>query len=218
MTSALIGQITLSISFVFYLALLAPQLIHNWKYRSTQTLSLGMHYLMCSAYILDLLYSFGRHMQWQYKVVTIVGILSLAIQHWQIYQYSELNPQQRRHYRILTGLLCASIGVIIGILITESSWSPKIFVWAGGGAQIASLIYVIPQIIKNYTLRSTRGVSLYFVFMMIFLGGCDTVSAWALGWDWPSQYGAPLGIALKLILLYQFFVFSKVSRSVIKLR
>ena len=35
----------------------------------------------------DLIYGFGREMQWQYRMVTVVGLLSLSIQHYQFGRY-----------------------------------------------------------------------------------------------------------------------------------
>jgi hypothetical protein len=203
-----IGYITLNISFVCYLSLLVPQLIHNWKYRSTQHLSLSMHYVMTACYILDFLYGMGRDMQWQYKTVTIVGTLCLAIQHIQIYQYSAFNVQQRRRYIFYTGLLLSLLtGSIYGLVALELP--STVWIWAGGAAQAGALIFVIPQIIKNHTIQSTAGINLYFVLLLIFLSICDSISAWSLGWDWPSRYGAPVSIAIRLILLYQFFKYSR---------
>jgi uncharacterized protein with PQ loop repeat len=199
-----IGHISLNISFFFYLSLLAPQLVHNWKHRSTQHLSLGMHYVMCICYVADLCYGFGRHMQWQYKTVTLVGIFCLIVQHIQIYRYSAFNPQQRQQYQFYTVglliLLMSAIYILVATVIPS-----RVFIWGGGIAQIGWLIYVIPQIVKNHKIKSTAGVSLYFVLLLIFLALCDSISAWCLGWDWPSRYGAALGIIIRLILLYQFF-------------
>ena len=209
MTSAiLIGHVTLNISFIFYLALFVPQLIHNWKYRSTQQLSLVMHYLMSLCYIMDILYGFGRHMQWQYKTVTMVGLFCLAIQHGQIYRYSGFNLRQRQSYLFYTVIL---LGLLIGAvyLLIAQPFPSHMFIWGGGIAQIGWLLYVIPQIIKNQKIKSTMGLSLHFVLVLILLAVCDSISAWSLGWDWPSRYGAPIGVLIRLILLYQFFLFSQ---------
>jgi uncharacterized protein with PQ loop repeat len=208
-----IGYITLNISFIVYLAFLLPQLMHNWRYRSTQCLSLTMHYVMCAAYMLDLMYGFGRHMQWQYQTVSLMGLFCLAIQHVQIYRYSGFNTQQRQWYFFSTVILFSIlIGAVSALLFIRVS--PAVWILAGGLSQTGWLIYVIPQIIKNYKIQSTMGISIHFVMMMIFLGLCDTVSAWVLGWDWPSKLGAPLSILIKVILLYQFYIYSAKTTAV----
>jgi len=207
---AVIGSISLNISFVLYLSLLAPQLFHNYTYRNTQHLSWGMHYAMFTSYIFDLLYGFGRHMQWQYKTVTIIGLICLTVQHIQIYRYSGFTSKQQQHYWWSTGLL---ISLFISVVIGWGFFnlSPTIFIGAGAMAQIGWLIYVIPQIFKNHRIQSTAGISVYFVLLLIFLATCDTISAWTLGWDWPNKYGTPVGIILRLILLYQFYMFARTT-------
>ena len=163
-----------------------------------------MHYVMCGSYTLDLLYGFGRHMQWQYKTVTMIGLICLTIQHLQIYCYGDFNMRQRQQYLLCTFIfLCLFLSMIYGLVVAQIP--PNVLIWSGGISQVGWLIYVIPQIFKNYRIQSTTGVSVYFALLIIFLGLCDSVSAWSLGWDWPSRYGAPLGIILKLILLHQFF-------------
>src|SRR3990167_9795020 len=86
MTNESVGYITLNLSFILYLIFFVPQLFHNARHSRIQQLSLGMHYVFCTAYLMDLAYGFGRDMQWQYKTVTIVGLASLTVQHFQIYR------------------------------------------------------------------------------------------------------------------------------------
>jgi uncharacterized protein with PQ loop repeat len=68
---------------------------------------------------------------------------------------------------------------------------------------------MLPQIIKNYVNKSTMGLSHYFVFIAIFLNMCDSTSAWALGWDYPSKIGPAVALIGNLILLRQIFYYEK---------
>src|SRR3989338_11149191 len=87
MTHHVIGEITLSLSTLIYFFWFLPQIYLNFKRKNTDGLSLWMHGLLLLGYSADLLYGFGRHMQWQYRLVTIVGLICLFVQHIQFGKY-----------------------------------------------------------------------------------------------------------------------------------
>ena len=87
----LIGNIALNISFAIYLVLYLPQVIYNFRRRSTAGLSFLMHIILIIGYIADMMYGFGRHMQLQYRLVSIIGLVCLSVQHIQIGYYEKFS-------------------------------------------------------------------------------------------------------------------------------
>ena len=79
-----IGNIALNISLFFYLTHYLPQLYRNATEGKMKGLSLGFHHLLLASYLFDLIYGFGMKMPWQYKMVTLIGLACMLIQHWQL--------------------------------------------------------------------------------------------------------------------------------------
>jgi len=203
-----IGNISLNISFVIYFMWFIPQIILNFKRKNTEGLSILMHSILFIGYLCDLMYGFGCSMQWQYRMVTIIGLISLSIQHYQIGHYGLHHPQEKQFYKVLT-ILYPLLFIFCLSAIQFSHFNKSIFDLFGLCTNACWLIYGIPQIIKNYNNQSTLGLSTVFVCFSIFLNLCDTTSAWALNWDYPSKIGPMLSLTQNLILLSQVIYYAR---------
>lgn len=198
-----VGCFTLNVSFFLYLIFYCPQLIHNLKEKNLRELSLLMHFILCIATIADLIYGFGRDMQWQYRVVTLVSLIGLTIQHLQI--CSAICNRQTLLMSFILGT-----ALIFSIFSVYFNFLPKeLAIAAGAIAQVGVFIFTLPQIIKNHRGNTAIGVSIYFVFLTVILNILDTISAWTLNWDWPSKFGSPFALVLALVLLRQFWLYKK---------
>ena len=199
-----LGMITLNISFVIYLIWLVPQIILNFQRKSTSGLSLMMHHILLGGYLCDLLYGFGNALQWQYRTVTIIGLISLTIQHYQFWRYGFKNEIQKKQYKILTAcftifLIYMFIGLKFNII------SSLTYTSAGMLSQLCWLSYAAPQILKNYHSQSTTGLSAFFVIFAISLNICDAISAWSLNWPIPSKIGPLCALFLHILLFLQYY-------------
>lgn len=203
-----IGQISLNISFALYLIYLLPQLLHNYRHKQIRNLSLLMHSVLSFAYVLDLIYAFGRQMPWQYKCVSIIGLTCLSIQHTQFYHQQRQDKTFLFKYSFLSTALTLLLGVG-WLLLLNHMLEAKSLILINTISQLAWMSYALPQIIINWKLKSTSGVSLHFVIMACLINLCDTVSAWVLLWDWPLRIGSPALLLIKLSLLAQFIIFQK---------
>src|SRR3990167_7344106 len=208
MTSHLLGEITLSISSVIYFIWFLPQLYLNFKRKHTDGLSLWMHGLLLLGYSADLLYGFGRHMQWQYRMVTIVGLVCLFVQHCQFGRYGEKTKTFILNYSLLSFLTCIVFSYAI-LNFTLLHHHKNYYDIAGFVSDSCWATYLFPQIIKNFRQKSTRGLSVWFVILSIVLGMLDMTSALSLHWDWPSLLNSSIGLFKKLILIFQFAYYSK---------
>lgn len=207
MTSHALGEITLSISTIIYFIWFLPQIWMTYRRKSTVGLSLWMHSLLFLGYSADLLYGFGREMQWQYRLVTIVGLVCLLVQHIQFARYGLQTKAVRRHFAVLSILLASVFVYALFNLIAERH-GKMYYDMAGLASTICWTTYFIPQIIKNFRLKSTKGLSVAFVVIALVLSLLDITSTFALHWAWPSVLSECLTLIKKIILVAQMVYYS----------
>ena len=141
-----------------------------------------MHGLLLLGYCADLLYGFGRDMQWQYRMVTVVGLLFLLIQHYQFGKYGLHSKAIKINYAVLSVLTIFIFSYAI-LNFTYLHHGKKYYDIAGFISDICWASYVFPQIVKNFRQKSTKGLSVWFVILSIILSLLDITSTFALHWD-----------------------------------
>lgn len=203
MSASLVGSITLNISFVLYLILYLPQIIHNRKSSNLSQLSLSLHLLLFSSYLFDLCYGFSRHLPWQYKTVSVIGLALICVQHSQL-TFFFLKNKHIASARISTAfLLLTAFGLLYFFNQPSAYFSPAMIAMFGVIARVSGLLYSLPQIIKNQRLKSANALSFQFLCINLSIALLDTISSWSLDWGWPNKLGSPITILLMLIMLGQ---------------
>lgn len=202
---ALMGQISLNVSFLLYMIVYIPQLWHNRKPEHIAELSLSLHILLYVSFVFDLLYGFAAGMPWQYKAVDIVGCILISIQHWQLTSFF-IKEKLFSQNIINTFFFLFLLGSLFYF-----SWMPNdadTVVFLGTVSRGLGLVYCIPQIIKNQYLRSAQAMSLFYMYLNLLLAFLDSVSAWCLDWGWPNKIASPITILVMLILLLQGYAYT----------
>ncbi|MDF1756882.1 MAG: PQ-loop repeat-containing protein [Legionellaceae bacterium] len=202
--SALIGSFSLNISLFFYCIVYLPQIFHNRTTANLSDLSIWMHGLLFLSYSFDLVYGFASGLPWQYKLVSIVGLLLVSIQHIQLQKLFILQKYYSRFKAGVVLIICSSLLIsYIFTKIQNHSLDASTILILGIIARASGLMYCIPQIIKNKVNQSSRAVSLYFIYLNLLLAVLDSISAWCLNWGWPNKIASPVNIAVMLIILWQ---------------
>ena len=199
----LLGVISLNLSFVLYLLVYLPQIIHNRKPHHIANLSMGMHFILYSSYCLDLLYGFFSDLQWQYKTVSIASLFILTIQHLQITYHYQTQKKWMSFYFSLFLLAVVGTGMVYFVSTNQNHLSEQTTQSLGYLSRMGFLIYTLPQLLKNRALKSAQAISIPFIYLSLTLSLLDMISAWCLDWGWPNKLGAPLTISLMLIMLLQ---------------
>ncbi len=202
-----IGLISLRISFFIYLIYFIPQIWLNFKKKTTAGLSLNTHFLLFLAYILDLAYAWGLNMQIEYKLVNFSGLLSLLIQHFQIFFYikSIKDLPKIKYWKIISLCFTSLILFILGGLYFKI-FSKFFLIGFGFIAGASWMTYIIPQLINNFkNPENKKGLSIVFIILCIIGNSSDIVSAWMLNWELPSKIYSPLSLICKFIFAYQYF-------------
>lgn len=198
----LLGTISLNIAFILYLISYFPQLKHNQQDRHLRELSLSYHYLLLFAYGCDLFYAFALQMPWQYKTVSIVGLLCLLYQHYQLWRLHASDHSFKGLTIIGLGLSIISYNYL---LTAHLSTTTNLFI--GYLSQLCFLIYLCPQVLKNIKLASARSLNLTYLLFSWSCCLCDTIAAWCLHWPLPNKMGSVIRLLLSGLLLCQWYYY-----------
>jgi uncharacterized protein with PQ loop repeat len=198
-----IGTLSMNLSFILYLLLYLPQVVHNRQSHHIEHLSIGLHVILYGSYGLDLLYGFAHHLQWQYKTVSIVGLVYLTLQHIQITMHMWKMKNWAGVTLNLTCLVLGAISILYFFTIHKSILSDISTQLIGFLARIGFLVYSVPQILKNRTRIGTQAISMSFIYLSMSLSLLDLLSAWCLDWGWPNKLAGPIQLSFTLILMRQ---------------
>lgn len=213
MSPATLGVMTLNCSFILYLCVYIPQVIHNRTSNNLVNLSANMHAILYLGYLLDLFYGFSQHLQWQYKTVSIVGLTLLIMQHLQITRYSWQRKNRLNTIFAMLALLATTTVLLYFFIIKQAMFSNETTVIIGYLARACFLLYTLPQILKNHALKVANAFSIRFIYLNLLVSILDMISAWCLNWGWPNKLAAPFTVTLMLLLLTQIKKFSPEARN-----
>lgn len=210
-----IGEISLDIATLIYFIWFIPQLRMTFKRKSTEGLSLWMHGFLIAGYLADLVYGFGRELPVQYRIVTIVGLLCLVCEHFQFWRYGLKTSIAKKTF-YLFNVVFISFLVYTVATITVLKETKFFYDMAGMISNICWFVFFIPQIVKNYRNKSSKGLSTSFVVLSLFTTMLDTISTYALGYPWPSKIGIPVTLFKKSLLISQCYYYR--SRDIYRYR
>ncbi|MBF13223.1 MAG: hypothetical protein CMF46_02535 [Legionellales bacterium] len=193
-----VGWIALNLAFLLDSLYYFPQVFKNHSRHDDLDISISMHFIILIGCISDLLYSFGRHMPWQYQATTVTCLLPVLIQYYQLWCVND-NPR----VFALSNKLLASWVIALSTAYLMVSDVTLIALFNGYMTQLCFSIALIPQILKNYRLGHADALSLPTFIMMFIISCCDITSAWSLEFDLPSRYGSIMIIILESTCIAQ---------------
>jgi uncharacterized protein with PQ loop repeat len=189
----IIGQLSLSISCFVYIICFLPQVWHNRNRENARELSYGLQLLYVMSYSSDWLYGAAANLEWQYRFTTLVGLLALCYQQWQM--RPSRKDAQLPHYLSVSLLVVLLIGgsQLLGALIPSSQLPVTVLgILSTFGAAVATL----PQIVTNFKHKNGQAISHGFIVTAVFCCILDMISAFSFNWPWPSFVSPPLACAL----------------------
>jgi uncharacterized protein with PQ loop repeat len=199
-----VGFVTLNLSLILYLFFYLPQLIFNFRYKRLGELSFGLHALLFFAATADVFYAFGRIDQWQYRLVSVLMLLSLLVQHVHIFYYRKCFSFGFIKWCALSVfIIIVSCSAFFFVLIVKQPMA--IYIVMGWASQVAYWTYGLPQIIKNRNSTHANAISMLFVAIGVAAALLDLMSAWIFSWGAPSLYGGFVAVALQGYLFYQCY-------------
>lgn len=199
-----VGFVTLNLSLILYLFFYLPQLIHNFRYKRLGELSFGLHALLFFAATADMFYAFGRIDQWQYRLVSILMLLSLLVQHIHLLYYRQSFSFGFIKWLVLS-LFIMVMSASVFLLASIIKQPMKIYITMGWASQVAYWTYALPQIIKNRNSTHANSISMFFVAIGVTTALLDLISAWIFSWGSPSLYGGFVAVVLQAYLFGQCY-------------
>lgn len=203
-----LGEISLTLTAMLYLSWFIPQLMLTFKCRDTSNISLWMHTLLVLGYMADIFYGYGMQMQLRYRVVTVVGLFTLAVEHFQFGRYNKWQKKSKIGFYALTVLLI----ILFGLLVYHTSFvlhSKECYNIFGFISCLCWFACMWPQFIKNIVKQSTQGFSSKSALMSLFCGVGDIVSAYGLAWSWPNKIGSMLILIPRVLLFMQYYYYKE---------
>lgn len=196
------GWVSLNLAFLLDSLYYFPQVFKNHKRKEKLDISIAMHFVILLGSVSEFLYSFGRHMPWQYQLTTINCLIPVSIQYYQLWRVND-NPKL---FKICHRLFLLW-SVVLSLLYYLINQTDLIALFNGYLTQICFSIALIPQIIKNYKQGNADALSLPTFTMTFITSCCDIISAWSLDFDAPSRYGSIMIIMLETTCILQILFY-----------
>ena len=199
----LLGNTSLNISFLLYLILYIPQVLHNRQSTNIEQLSLVMHFLLLTSYCFDLMYGVASDFQWQYKTVSVVGLSLVMLQHLQLTHYFF---SKKSFFLVTTNMVIIPVILLViyyFLVPCQGTIDAQAILIIGSISRLCSLFYCLPQLRKNKILKSTQAISIRFLYLNLTLAILDTISSWCLNWGWPNKLASPVTILIMTTMLIQ---------------
>ena len=197
-----IGQLSLSLSLAVYLIYFLPQIWYNQKTGNARSVSPWLQLIYVLGYSTDWLYGAAAQLQWQYRCVTLIGILALCFQQWQMRPTSEAH--QLNHGKLLRNYRFNTTVVVLMILsaLTFSHFvtpgKTRSINSLGTMTMLCSILAFAPQLIRNYKNKNGLAISHVFIAITLICAVLDLVSAVCLDWPWPSLVSPPALFTINL--------------------
>jgi hypothetical protein len=207
----LIGNISLNFAFFLYLFLYIPQIMHNRHTTNLANLSLLTHFMLYSSYFFDLFFAISHHLPWQYKTVSVVGLSLVLVQHSQLTYFFIAKRALRLVNISVFCIILTLISYYYFFIVWDAELSTDHSLLCSLISRFCGLLYCLPQIIKNWRVKSATAISAKFVYLSIILSLLDTISAWCLDWGWPSKIASPITLTLMFIILIQLNKYTEVT-------
>lgn len=198
----LIYYATWCINFLYTAALL-PQISLNHKRRSTVGISGGMMLLYFLAYCAKIVYAYNCVLPLAYRVQGPINgglVLIMIVQRgW----YSDY--KNRFFWKLFYGI----IFFFSSCLILSCSYSYRVGYICGWVAMISFALYQLPQLLRVYKTKSSKGVSRLFIGLLLCATTLEFFTSLFLHLPLPSCLNGLRGMITYSLLLCSCFYYSQ---------
>jgi len=189
---------------IIYFSALIPQIILNYRLKSTAGLSDIMLIIYLMAYGTEVFYVYFLDLPLSYRTMIPLGLTAvIVIVGQRLYYVPDHGSWHFKRALLFVGVLFTllAIGGVYDYLLLGRM--------AGWMAMASFMIAYIPQLVRIQTKRSVHGLSILFVLMLGFACTVEFLSAIFLGLPLPSLANGLRGMIFNIIFLIQFSMFRK---------
>ncbi len=189
--------------FAFFIALL-PQIVLNYKIKSTSSLSNLFLIFYFAAYTVNVFYIFGLNLPFAYKVLSPLCVVAVLIIILQKFHYEKIfyNFRMARLYYLSFVFFVAFIPFAIfdpHKVGHVSGWLLVLF-WT---------LYQFPQVYQIYKTKSVVGISFMFLTIIGLANVAEFTAAIVCGLPMQTYFIAIRGMTFYLIYCLQFLLYRK---------
>ncbi len=210
LTQNMIANAALWIVHIIAVVGILPQIILNYKVKSTSGLSNIYILIYLFGSVIELFYVFCLDLPIAYKIMGPISLLLVLTLTLQCFIYNEYKFV-RRSMR----LYCANFFIIFLLIVLAINFPYQIGHVAGWIALVIWTIYQLPQVYKIYSKKSVEG----FSFVTILFGGFQNllglIAILALGVPLQSVFAALRGLIFFAVFCFMFWIYGKKLRPVV---
>jgi uncharacterized protein with PQ loop repeat len=186
-----------------------PQIVLNYKIKSTAGLSNAYISSYLSAYFFHLLYVFCLDLPIAYKVM---GPLLFSLVLVLIFQSFIYNKEKAKNHQVK--LYSLNFFIISFLIILAINFPIKIGHLAGWISVAIWTVYKLPQVFKIYSQKSVEGFSFASVSCSGFQNFLEFAAGLSLGLPLQSIFAALQGIIIFAIFCFQFWIYKNKSNPI----
>ena len=206
MTQNLIPTAAIWIFHIMAATGILPQILLNYKLKSTAGLSNTYISIYISGYVFHLLYVFCLDLPIAYKVMgPLLFFLVLVL----VFQRFIYNKDKAKNHPVK--LYCMNFFIISFLIALAINFPIKIGHLAGWISVAIWTIYQLPQVFKIYSKKSVVGFSFAAVSCGGFQNFLELAATLALGLPLQSLFVALRGIIFFAIFCFQFWIYKNKS-------
>jgi hypothetical protein len=151
-------------------------------------------------------YGFGQNLAWQYKMVTIIGLIMLAINYYQCWGYQHWPKIVNKQAIIIVGITIVGYLGYQSIPISNTKFYYNMF---GSLSCLCWLSFVWPQVYKNHINKHSNGISKGTTNLSLISGIGDLITAYSLSWPLTSKISFIAILIPKALLVVQIYQMNK---------
>lgn len=181
-----------------------PQIILNYRSKSTKGLSNIFLAIYFTGYVANLLYVYGLSLPIVYKITASLSFLFVSILIFQYFFYNKYKVTFRLILLFCVAFLLFFLLVILDIYFFNSIGN--LFGWL---SFIVWFVYLLPQMFRIFLKKSVEGFSLSFVVSGLIGNLLELIAVFVLRLPIQSFFITSRGLFLYSIFCLQFWMYGK---------
>ncbi len=200
LTKIVLANTFISAANLIFILSLLPQIILNYKIRSTKGLSDLFILASLNGQFSYLIYAFSKDLPVIYKIINPIYALLFLVVIFQRFYYSDKTKKDKKILRLY------SINVLVLVYLFyliyfQGASLVNIIGWVPVGI---GLCKKVPQMFKVYRAKSVHGFSMFFILLSLFSYFLETIAGLILNLPAPVLMNGLRGFLVNLVFLFQF--------------
>ena len=186
-------------ALLFYCSCFPPQILTNYRIKSTQGISDGFIWCYATGYLLMMLYVCGQPFAYPYRIMVPIEAALMGVVVGQKFYYHGFAKSKI----FVLSLAASTIATIIAAFFIPTH-GLVIATAAGWLALVVFTVNQIPQLLKIYHTKSTYGFNFSFTTLTAAAQACELIGGAITKVPAPTIVMAIRGLFIYLIYVYMF--------------